>query len=163
MAKPDHFDLQIVNPDIKRCPMSFILNISLFIDQDLNKGIEIFAICCAGGVFCLQRISRHSCKMVIYLGGVFFLLPDYLAMPVALDRINAVRLPMWYKEWCSQRNAWVVIGPICAFLLALAVPKSAGRCTIAVSPLLCFYPPYSQSNINSIFVTSKNAIFSSYR
>ncbi|XP_075241571.1 uncharacterized protein LOC142336548 [Convolutriloba macropyga] len=103
-----------------------------------------FALCGSiGGVFCLQRISRHSCKMVIYLGGVFFLLPDYLAMPVALDRINAVRLPMWYKEWCSQRNAWVVIGPICAFLLAIAVPKSAGSDLIG-GDCVTLYERYDQ-------------------
>ncbi|XP_063724208.1 uncharacterized protein LOC134851837 [Symsagittifera roscoffensis] len=98
------------------------------VGQMLQQLVVIqFSLCGAfGGVFCLQRISRTSCKTLIFLGGSFFLLADYLAVPVALDRINAVRYPVWYKQSCTQKAAWLVVGPVCLVIFILAIPKSMG-------------------------------------
>ena len=68
--------------------------------------------------------SELSCKVTVYCFQVCFLTADWLAVTVCLDRYNAVMRPVWYKENCSQKRAFILIVPVLAAILIAAVPKA---------------------------------------
>ena len=62
-----------------------------------------FLFAFVGGFFCVGRGDDTQCVVSVYIFAMFNLLPDWLAIPVALDRLNAVQHPIWYKENCTKK------------------------------------------------------------
>ncbi|XP_063717714.1 uncharacterized protein LOC134844830 [Symsagittifera roscoffensis] len=75
------------------------------------------------GVFCIDRTTQLSCKFSQYATYLVFVLPDFLAVPVSLDRLNAVLFPAWYSQKCTKTSAWKIIVPIVFATACLASPK----------------------------------------
>ena len=77
-----------------------------------------------GGFMCFGSASDIHCKVSLYLAGVFTYLPDWLAVPLSVDRLVAIQFPITYKQKATQRSAWVAIIPLVVITLALFMPKS---------------------------------------
>ena len=73
---------------------------------------------------CFGSASDIHCKISLYLAGVFTYLPDWLAVPLSVDRLVAIQFPITYKQKATQRSAWVAIIPLVVITLALFMPKS---------------------------------------
>ncbi|XP_063711362.1 uncharacterized protein LOC134839670 [Symsagittifera roscoffensis] len=82
------------------------------------------AICGSSTDFCVLRENDTQCKMLIQLTWWFWLMPDWLAVPVSLDRLNAILSPVWYKENCTTRSAWLVIIPLVVLIGVTLFPIS---------------------------------------
>ncbi|XP_075247730.1 uncharacterized protein LOC142340865 isoform X2 [Convolutriloba macropyga] len=89
--------------------------------------LSIMQLClCAtvGDHLCLRDLSGVWCKATVYLAGCFFLLADWLAVPLTIDRLIAVRFTRWYRNFCSHRNAWLIVTPVIVVVCGMMIPKS---------------------------------------
>ncbi|XP_075250838.1 uncharacterized protein LOC142343036 [Convolutriloba macropyga] len=99
----------------------WVLSIGQIIQQ---VTIAELALCGSfGGNFCIMRESKLQCQISIHLTWLFWLMPDWLAVPVSLDRLNAILFPIWYREHCTMKAAWLVIIPLYLLIGAALIPK----------------------------------------
>ncbi|XP_063729426.1 uncharacterized protein LOC134857025 isoform X2 [Symsagittifera roscoffensis] len=53
-----------------------------------------------------------------------WLTPDWIAVPLSLDRLNAIMYPAWYKQNCTTKTAWIVIAPVIGLIGVSLIPMS---------------------------------------
>ncbi|XP_063717846.1 uncharacterized protein LOC134844950 [Symsagittifera roscoffensis] len=72
---------------------------------------------------CFAHISQLSCKISLYFIFVVMLVPDWLMMLVALDRVLAIERGVWYRIHCTVRSAWIPISAVILFLGIVGTPR----------------------------------------
>ena len=51
------------------------------------------------------------------------LMPDWLMILVATDRVLAVEFPIWYRDNCTTGAAWIPIAAVTLILGILGIPR----------------------------------------
>ncbi|XP_063728716.1 uncharacterized protein LOC134856294 [Symsagittifera roscoffensis] len=86
--------------------------------------IMYLSICGTLG-YCFLMESDMQCKFQYHMSVWIFLTPDWLAVPVSVDRLNAIQFPVWYKQNCTTKTAWYLLAPLVAMVGLILVPISA--------------------------------------
>ena len=81
------------------CRTKLAIDFGLKARFDITKTLLTFisevSLLLPGTDFCVLRENDTQCKMLIQLTWWFWLMPDWLAVPVSLDRLNAILSPVW--------------------------------------------------------------------
>ena len=77
----------------------------------------------AAELICVSGLSHVYCGVSLYVVFLFSVLPEWLAVIVAVDRILAVDRPIFYRDVCKRKTAWLPIGVTFAVLAAVGVPR----------------------------------------
>ncbi|XP_075264786.1 uncharacterized protein LOC142356924, partial [Convolutriloba macropyga] len=72
-----------------------------------------FAMCgMFRGYFCYYHMNIVVCKAILWTRQAMLIAPDFLNLLMSIDRLLAIKNPVWYKENCTLIKAWIPITPI---------------------------------------------------
>jgi len=112
----------------------------------LKRSIVTYAGVCSPMGNCVWQLSQLGCKVAKYLVFVFFLLPDWLMVVVAADRLVALHRPIWYKDICTTRAGWLPIVFLLVVFSLAAIPNfTYGQLVEAIPICLLTNEVYNES------------------
>ena len=79
--------------------------------------------CFLGENACFVLISNLCCKLTLLVNSVLFL-PNLMSVLVALDRINCITRPIWYREKCTPKTAKYQIGSVVVISIVIGIPQA---------------------------------------
>ncbi|XP_075251342.1 uncharacterized protein LOC142343343 [Convolutriloba macropyga] len=64
------------------------------------------------GYFCYYHMNAVACKAILWTRQAMLILPEFLNLLMSVDRLLAIKHPIWYKDNCTLIKAWIPIMPL---------------------------------------------------
>ena len=57
-------------------------------------------------------MNAVACKAILWTRQAMLILPEFLNLLMSVDRLLAIKHPIWYKDNCTLIKAWIPIMPL---------------------------------------------------